>query len=313
MDGALRLWDLDGPRPRLRLERKNETKSWDTVALSPDGSVLATAVRDGRLCLWTVSPDGLKLLAEHKGGAEALSFTPDGKTLFAANGTAPVRAIDLSKPTAISAELTTGQGFYNYGQAFTTTPDFGKPPDFLEPILTPVQLATGQGAKPLNVHKLAVSPDGRTLAVSGDGEMEVWERNKDSWSRRSGFWLFTTYVRSMTFARPGQTLIVGTGNGGGDIRRFDVSDKHPVQLGGVLDQKAPVSSVAASPNGKFIAVADERGRVIVWTDGMAKKLHEWTFPGPVRCVAFAPDGQHLALGNGDGTVYILRLKVPPTK
>ena len=29
---------------------------------------------------------------------------------------------------------------------------------------------------------------------------------------------------------------------------------------------------------------------------------------PITCVAFSPDGRHLATANGNGTVYILRLR-----
>jgi len=36
---------------------------------------------------------------------------------------------------------------------------------------------------------------------------------------------------------------------------------------------------------------------------------EWTFPGPTTAVAFGPGGDYLAVGDGDGTVAVLR--VPP--
>jgi WD40 repeat protein len=310
-DGALRLWDLDGPRPRLRLVRKNEAKSWDTIALSPDGTKLAAAVQDGRFTLWTVSPAGLRLLAEHRGGAEALAFTPDSNTLFAAKGTTPIRVIDLSKPSAIFAELATGQGFNN-GQGFTTSPAYPNAPGVSKPDIIPVRLATGLGIKPLNVHALTVSPDGQALALGGDSGIEVWGRTKKSWSRRTGFWYYSSYIRSMAFYRRGQSLLIGAGCGGGELRRFGVHSENPVQFGESIKHDTPVTSVAASSNGKFLASANEGGHVIV-SSTSGEKLHEWTFPGPVRCVAFAPDGQHLALGNGDGTVYILRLTMPPKK
>jgi hypothetical protein len=45
----------------------------------------------------------------------------------------------------------------------------------------------------------------------------------------------------------------------------------------------------------------------------AKRNTNGPFPAPVRCVSFAPDGYHLPLGNGAGTVYILRLAKAATK
>ncbi len=40
-------------------------------------------------------------------------------------------------------------------------------------------------------------------------------------------------------------------------------------------------------------------------------LREWQLPGPVNGVA--ADGRHLATANGNGTVYILRLRSLPGK
>jgi len=45
----------------------------------------------------------------------------------------------------------------------------------------------------------------------------------------------------------------------------------------------------------------------VWDAATGKQLHHWQWPGPIEAVAFAHDGQHLAAGNANGTIYILRL------
>jgi hypothetical protein len=47
--------------------------------------------------------------------------------------------------------------------------------------------------------------------------------------------------------------------------------------------------------------------VLLRETGSGKRRAEWRFPGRVRGLAFAADGRHLVLGNGNGTVYILRL------
>jgi WD40 repeat protein len=61
------------------------------------------------------------------------------------------------------------------------------------------------------------------------------------------------------------------------------------------------------PNGTMIASASDDHRVILWETDSGKNRHEWLLPGPVHCVAFAPDGRHLATGNSNGTIYIFRL------
>src|SRR5206468_663019 len=42
-----------------------------------------------------------------------------------------------------------------------------------------------------------------------------------------------------------------------------------------------------------------------------KRLKEWQFPAPVRGLAFAPDNRHLAIANGNGTIYVMRLAAVP--
>jgi WD40 repeat protein len=45
----------------------------------------------------------------------------------------------------------------------------------------------------------------------------------------------------------------------------------------------------------------------VWDTAGGKQLHVWEWPGSIESVAFSRDGKHLAVGNANGTIYILRL------
>jgi WD40 repeat protein len=48
-------------------------------------------------------------------------------------------------------------------------------------------------------------------------------------------------------------------------------------------------------------------KLAVWDTTTGKQLHVWDWPGEIHAVAFAHDGNHLAVGNGNGTIYVLRL------
>src|SRR6185369_1856181 len=72
------------------------------------------------------------------------------------------------------------------------------------------------------------------------------------------------------------------------------------------DLKTFSRSVALSADGKRLAAACEDGRLI-WWDTATWQQQEWKAPMPVYAVAWASDGKHLACGNADGTVYILRI------
>jgi formylglycine-generating enzyme required for sulfatase activity len=68
-----------------------------------------------------------------------------------------------------------------------------------------------------------------------------------------------------------------------------------------------------SPDGKLLASSDMLGVFKLWDAGSVSKLQEWRLPGSIRALAFAHDGRHLAIANGNGTAYILRLDEPPPK
>jgi WD40 repeat protein len=46
----------------------------------------------------------------------------------------------------------------------------------------------------------------------------------------------------------------------------------------------------------------------LWDVTGGDKLHEWHFNVEARALAFSSDGRHLAVGNSDGTIYLLRLE-----
>jgi WD40 repeat protein len=267
---SLRLWDLDGSQPHQRLVHKSARASWDSVALSPDGTKLATGFRDSGFTLWKISPAGLRVLAEYKRGGTILTFAPDSKSLFSASGHGTVNVIDVANPTEILASL-----------------------------------AAGRPGGRFRIEALAVSPDGRSVAF-GDYDVELWHQTDSGWRKRTDF-RASGQVKSLSFGGHGETLLVGGGSHRKpQVELLDVSGEIPRCLATFAGLRDVALSVSASSGGHLFAACDETGRVVVWS-ASGKILHEWTFPGPVHCVSFAPDGYHLALGNGDGTVYILRL------
>ena len=112
----------------------------------------------------------------------------------------------------------------------------------------------------------------------------------------------------MAFSRTGDKLILGSnGHKQGEVCTYDVSGDSPGQTASLEGHPQPLTALAASPQADILATADRAGHVRVWSAATGKRYYQWSFPGPVRYLAFAPDGYHLALGNASGTVYILRL------
>jgi WD40 repeat protein len=89
-DGATVLWDLATHAPIGRPLRPHPGFTVNAVAISPDGSTLASGIDDGTVLLTRV-PDGTvvhKLTVTGGPGTSALAFSPDGTTLVtgAVNG-----------------------------------------------------------------------------------------------------------------------------------------------------------------------------------------------------------------------------------
>ena len=74
--------------------------------------------------------------------------------------------------------------------------------------------------------------------------------------------------------------------------------------------------VAFDPLGRRLATTGTQGRIFLWGVKTGKRQHTWQTPqrtwerhrpaDPVD-LAFAPDGRHLALGNANGTIWLIRL------
>lgn len=109
----------------------------------------------------------------------------------------------------------------------------------------------------------------------------------------------TGYVESAEFSPDSSTIVFGDGV---YVRIHDVPS---LELSGVLVGHAGnVKAVRWSPDGQWIASADEVGVVRLWTaDGAPVRIFE-EHEAPVRSVAWHPDSQQLATASLDGTIRI---------
>jgi WD40 repeat protein len=168
------------------------------------------------------------------------------------------------------------------------------------------------------VDDLAFSPDGSLLAVTGPGQVGLWETG--SWIRRpvdtsevpleldsqGGI----NWVRAVSFSPDGETLIAGGPDG--LVRAWDAATGEvvgePVEVGG------DIFDVAFDPDGRRLVVAwnGERpdggfgGWATVYSFPGGDEVYTVNVEGDGRSAAalFSPDGAMLATGGGDGLVKI---------
>lgn len=101
-DKLVKVWDLS--KQTVEFDLKGHTGYVNTVGISPDGSICATAGKDGNISLWDLK-DGKLLFSLPAGGiVNALAFSPNRFWLCAAVGGA-VKVFDLQTSTVVDEHL----------------------------------------------------------------------------------------------------------------------------------------------------------------------------------------------------------------
>jgi WD40 repeat protein len=113
---------------------------------------------------------------------------------------------------------------------------------------------------------------------------------------------------SISYSADSKMLAVGIGEGWG---LWDMTGKVPKKLR--LVGGGAVTRVAFSPNGKTVVSSFGDGKVMV-TDVSNWKTEPVPLPARLESThsfALAPDGRHVALGDGKRKVYLLRMSPAP--
>jgi WD40 repeat protein len=247
--------------------------------------------------LWSLANgQALRLLETRPGQMSHLVFSPEGRILAAdsPNGDPSVRLWDMSTGQALQS-LAKDPERTVYDVTFS--PDgqtlFGL--DGSKVVLW--DMATGQmstlGEPAEDWHCLAMSPDGRWLAVSNDkGSIALWDLQTQQ------------MIRAMATSR-GEANVIAFSCDGKELISSGMSQVSRVWdiASGQLLRIIEGSYMASSPGGSLLVLGlgvPDRSR-IVWDAVAAREV----FRLPAACsVAFSPDGSRLALHREDGIVTL---------
>ena len=260
-DGVV-VWDVESGKEIATLPYDHRVHS---VALSPNGKILAGNDANGTVKLWDVERGKeiatLSFKTEVRFGAASLSFDPDNKML--AVGGSPTSYASLSLWEAET------------GKHITTL-------DTLERSI---------------LVSVAFSPDGETIASSHrDGAVELWDVATET--RKTTFWTnIRDGVESVHFSPDGKTLATAAEIGTvllWDLTLIDTG----TEIATLTSHGQWIADVDFSRDGKTLAAADEDGNVRLWNISDEPTLETTIeFHNPIS-VRFSPDGETLAISGG---------------
>ena len=230
----IRLQDAGTGEEKMRLT--GHTWGMHSMALSPDGDILASGSEDTTIRLWDMRTGAhKKTLNGHTDRVYSVAFSPDGKTLASGSDDNTVRLWRVD--TGETERILVGHAGEFEGV------DNG--PSSVE-----------------GVKSVAFSPDGKTLA-SGGGDNVIHLSDIGTGKRKMTLTGHTHWVFSLAFRPDGKTLASGSVDS--DIRLWDPhTGKHKKTLTGHGDW---VRSIAFSPDGKTLVSGSDDGSVLLWTIG----------------------------------------------
>lgn len=316
LDRLMIFWDLESARERARIDIEDEVSVATTLALSADGSLVATGHRDGALCLWDpVIAVPRLVVAAHRAPVAALTFSPDGRTLASSaarddDGLALWQADDWR-----SSALLKGHKGQVYAVAFT--PDSqrlasGSGYDGGE-VMHPGEVLlwdprTAQCRRLFSEHDnavrcLAISPDGRTIAALADRALVAidiasgaprWRRDLRGSRAPRGSTLAYSADGSALYA---DSERVESATGSAEPGAAPGNAAWPAGL-----PPSGAAAQACSSDGTWSAAGTDDGCVHVWSGtGGVMSTGRQRHSGPVKALAFSADGRWLASAGGESS------------
>jgi len=266
-------------------------KRAQSVAFSPDGTLLATGGADHTVRLWAAGAElPARELTGHKDEVLAVAFSPGGNLLASAGSDDSVLLWDVASGIPIEEiqhQRALGVAFSPDGSALATCGADRKVQLWRVPSGQPI----GRPAEHSEwVRAVAFSPDGNLIATAcDDASARLWEL--------PGVKLLhlleghEDYVRDVAFSPDGSMLASASDDQ--SVIVWDTAAGR--QLHQLIGHKEYVQAVAFRPDGALLAATYEASQVRFYDPLTGTRLGQLsTNHGPVAGLAFAPDGRLLA-------------------
>ncbi|MER6576782.1 WD40 repeat domain-containing protein [Nonomuraea sp. NPDC001023] len=318
-NAGVRLWDITDPtRPRALGDALPDTVGGSPLAFSPDGHTLATGTRSyTEEQLWDVRdparPVPLGHPLKHASAVNVVTFSPDSRSLVTSsvedgarlwNVTDPAHPVLLGKIwDALGVALFTPDGHtLAVGDGGTVQLLNVTDPARVVALGGPVTSFLG------DIHAMALSADGRTLATPGEERtFRLWNIADPAHPSSIAPPMPSRGMGNMSFAPDGRT--VATIDGDRVVRLWHL----PTAL--LTGHTKVVISTVPSPDARILATASADNTVRLWNTSDPAHPTPLSmingFSDAVISLAFSRDSRILAtLPNGERRVILWSLEEP---
>jgi WD40 repeat protein len=313
-DHTLRLWDAESGRPLKVLSAKLHPQ-WrvNHLAYSPDGRLFALAGPDQTVRLWDAETGHeVRRLEGHHAVTQGVAFSRDGRLLASCDGdvgrsdAGEVRLWDVE--TGQACGLFRGHTDAIYSVAFG--PDGSRVVSAsADQTVKLWDVATGQEALTLHGHSdvvrcAAFSPDGLRLATAGaDQGVQLWDATP---------WTGAGPTRArLTLAGPGSRLhglaVSPDGRRWAAVGEFVLRVwENETELGTYKLPQADFFAAAFRPGSGELVTGGSDGTLLLLgaATGGVRRTFSGHAGGPIKGLAFTPDGRLLASASWDRTVRV---------
>lgn len=309
---------------------KGHTETVEAVAISPDGTLIATACFDRNVRLYDAATGNLVRVyggeSGHKGQVLAVAFNAKGDQLGTggADNTARVWDVPVSFPQKSypTTSAATRVAVAADGKTFAIATADG--------IVKVFPQGEEKGALELKGHTGAVNfvaAAGTAWVTAGaDKTIRFWAADGKQMAIRfapgqlvglaatangQALWLATSDGRVQSWAIPPAAVVppaVGVPGSGLAVAALDAAAKKGLPVPGSpareWDAGAKIAGLVLSPDGQRVVTVGPGKECVSWNAGNGQKERAFEAHGEATSAAFTKDGQRLAVAGKDGFVKL---------